>query len=351
MMKCSILYPFDTGLELDFKPEPGFSVYKTMRKCSAGKAVLFNTDFGFADMDVRIYKFGCGLLTLSFAVDDNLQGLVNISCLSSHITIDDLGITEYCKKVSEDITKEAESFSNHKYETKLSDSEFFPVFTAAKLDVSPDSFIKKNLRILYGIISSDSDYEKFSEFILRQDMLINYGYYEDEIILIKRFGAFIASEEADIITDVIKLVIARWWLLRSYDYALETELDDAQKYLSKIPSGIRILGSFVHYNRFSRDSLDFSRENLEIISSVHSSVREIDSDWHLSMLYKNIGKIFNTEELYKWVETKITRIEDSYDNARDFLSTNFFILLDVIFFLSLAWSIFDTLLLWKISVK
>jgi hypothetical protein len=97
--------------------------------------------------------------------------------------------------------------------------------------------------------------------------------------------------------------------------------------------------------------MDFDRDKLEIISSIHTGIPEIENDWHLKMLYTNINKIFDTEELEKWVETKITRIEDSYENARDFLSTNFFILLDIIFFLSLAWSIFDTFLLWKISAK
>ncbi|HAX62469.1 MAG TPA: hypothetical protein DCX95_07980 [Elusimicrobia bacterium] len=220
-----------------------------------------------------------------------------------------------------------------------------------KLTSTADIFITKNLKTLYGIVSAESNYEKLSEFVLSQSPLANYGYYEDEIILVKKFGAFISSEESDAIKDIIKLALVQWWVLKSYDYILQKELDDAQRHLAEIPSGWKILKTFTQYNKFSKDSMDFDRDKLEIISSIHTGIPEIENDWHLKMLHTNINKIFDTEELEKWVETKITRIEDSYQNARDFLSTNFFILLDIIFFLSLAWSIFDTFLLWKISAK
>jgi len=350
-MKCIILYPFDTGLELDFGRESGKPAYKTFLRTKVSKLVFFDVNYGVAEVDVGIYKFGCGLVSITFSTCNDIRPLVQISCLSSHIKTDGTEIITYCKTVSEDAIKRAGEFATHKYERKFEDVELFPIFVMDKLSVSANAFISKNNKILFGIISSESNYEKLSEFVLKQEPLENYGYYEDELILVKRFGAIISSEEADTICDIIRLVIVRWWILRSYDYILEAELDEAQKFLSDIPSGIKILKTFAQYNKFSRDSLDFSRDNLEIISSIHTSVKETENDWHLNILYKNISKIFNTEELYKWVETKITRIEDSYDSARDFLSTNFFILLDAIFFLSLVWSIFDTWLLWKISAK
>lgn len=90
---------------------------------------------------------------------------------------------------------------------------------------------------------------------------------------------------------------------------------------------------------------------MDSLYNVVSNVPKVESDWHLSILHQNVNKVFNIEDLYKTVETKIERIAESYNSARDFLSTNFFILLDIIFFLSLVWSIVDTFFLWKLSVK
>lgn len=347
IMKCKILYPFDTGLELNF----GNQALKSLLKTKMKDVVFFDVNYGEAEVDASVYKYGCGLITVTFSIKADIQPMVQLSCLSSYIKIGGSDILDYCKAVSEDIIKKAAEFVEPRYERKFGDVELFPIFIMDKLNMSASVFIHKNNKALYGVVSSESNYEKLSEFVLKQEPLENYGYYEDELIIVKRFGAVISSEEADTICEIIKLVIVRWWMLRSYDYILEAELDEAQKHLADIPSGVKILKTFTQYNKFSRDSLDFSRDNLEIISSTHTTIKETENDWHLNMLYKNISKIFNTEELYKWVEIKIERIEDSYENARDFLSTNFFILLDVIFFLSLVWSIFDTWLLWKISAK
>src|SRR5258708_3240978 len=98
--------------------------------------------------------------------------------------------------------------------------------------------------------------------------------------------------------------------------------------------------------------MDFSRDKLAIVESLYtvgSKIPRIDADWHLRTLYASIRKIFTIEDLYRIVDVKLGRIEESYNSAREFLSTNFFILLDFIFFASLAWSIIDTLLLWHIA--
>ncbi|HAM38537.1 MAG TPA: hypothetical protein DCP53_03975 [Elusimicrobia bacterium] len=350
-MICTLLYPFDMGLDLDLKKDGTNTFFKVLNHEKASSLIFFDKHYYNVEIETRIYRFGCGLISISFQIDKNLQACTQISSLSSQIKIDGTELTEYCKILANRVIKESQIYSTHNYEKKLEEVEIFPVFIMEKLNTSADAFIAKNLKILYGIVSSESNYEKLSEFVLQQEPLINYGYYEDEIILIKKFGAFISSEESDTIVDVIRLSLVQWWVLKTFDYILEMELDEAQKHIANVPSGYKILSTFTQYNKFSKDSLDFNRDKLEIISSIHTSITEIENDWHLKTLYTNINKIFDTDELYKWVETKITRIEDSYENAKDFLSTNFFILLDIIFFLSLAWSIFDTWLLWKISAK
>ncbi|MEW6556657.1 MAG: hypothetical protein AB1349_04800 [Elusimicrobiota bacterium] len=351
IMICTLLFPFDMGLDLDFYDES--AIFKVLHREKLTTLTFFETQYENANTEVQLYRYGCGLISITFNVysDETLSTCTQISCLSSQIKINGIEIISYCQKLAQNMIAQAQQYAVHRYDRKLEETEIFPVFVMDRLTSSADTFITRNLKTLYGIVSAETNYEKLSEFVIQAEPLANYGYYEDEIILIKRFGAFISSEEADTIVDIIKLTLVQWWVLKSYDYILQKELDDAQKHLADIPSGFKILKTFTQYNKFSKDSLDFDRDKLEIISDIHTGIPEIENDWHLKMLYTNINKIFNTEELEKWVETKITRIEDSYENARDFLSTNFFILLDIIFFLSLAWSVFDTLLLWKISAK
>ncbi|MFH1540574.1 MAG: hypothetical protein ABID79_01825 [Elusimicrobiota bacterium] len=359
-MICTLLFPFDMGMDLDFAIDGLSVVAKTLYCQKLSQLTFFDTVYENAEVEVRIYRFGSGLISISFSVysdtnidevDKNLQMCAQLSCMSSHIKINEIEIINYCQKLLEDIIVNAQQFSTHIYGRRFLNTEIFPVFTMDKLTSTADIFITKNLKTLYGIVSAEENYEKLSDFVLDQSPLANYGYYEDEIILVKRFGAFIASENSNVIMDIIKMSLIQWWTLKSYDYILSIELDEAKKHLASIPSGVKILKTFTQYNKFSKDSLDFDRDKLEIISSIHTDIPEIENDWHLKMLHTNINKIFNTDDIEKWVETKITCIEDSYENARDFLSTNFFILLDIIFFLSLVWSIFDTFLLWKISAK
>ncbi|MFH0948476.1 MAG: hypothetical protein V1833_05715 [Elusimicrobiota bacterium] len=351
-MICTLLFPFDMGLDLEFPEEGVVSVAKTLYRRKLSSLTFFDVVYENAEVESRIYRrFGNGLISISFQVEKDLQTCTQISCMSSEIKVNGTEIITYCQKLSEDVIDKAQQFATHRYDRRLMDTEIFPIFTMDKLSSTADVFITENLKTLYGIVSAESNYEKLSKFVLDQSPLANYGYYEDEIILVKRFGAFVSSEESEAIKDIIKLSLIQQWTLKSYDYILQRELDEAQRHLAGIPSGWKILKTFTQYNKFSKDSLDFDRDKLEIISSIHTDIPEIENDWHLKMLHVNINKIFNTDDIERWVETKITRIEDSYENARDFLSTNFFILLDIIFFLSLAWSVFDTWLLWKISVK
>ncbi len=208
--------------------------------------------------------------------------------------------------------------------------------------------------MLLGLLAGEERYEKLSHFVLDQEKLSNFGYYENEMVLIKRFGAVVFSEDYSTIIEMIKLAYAQYWSLRSYNFILDQELETSQKLLEKLPPYYKFWEIPQSYQRFSNEALDFDRDKISIVDSLYnvvSNVPKVESDWHLRILHQNVNTSFKIEELHRMVETKIERIEESYNSAREFLSTNFFLLLDVIFFLSLAWSIVDTFLLWKLYVK
>jgi predicted regulator of amino acid metabolism with ACT domain len=108
------------------------------------------------------------------------------------------------------------------------------------------------------------------------------------------------------------------------------------------------------YQTFSREAMDFVKDKLAIVDSLHNvqaNIPRIDSDWHLRTVYKNVEREFDIDDLSKAVDTKLERIEQSYNSARDFISTNFFIAVEIVLILSLAWMMLDTSLLFVIAQK
>ena len=151
---------------------------------------------------------------------------------------------------------------------------------------------------------------------------------------------------------MVKLAYSQYWSLKSYNFILDKELDNAQHVLEHLPPYYKFWQIPSQYQRFSKEALDFGRDKLAIVESLYSvgpNIPRIDADWHLRTLYASIRKVFTIEDLYRTVDMKLVRIEESYNSAREFLSTNFFILLDIIFFVSLAWSVVDTFLLLRIA--
>ena len=189
---------------------------------------------------------------------------------------------------------------------------------------------------------------------MEQEKLVNFGYYENEIIMIKRFGALVSSKESGTILEMIKLAYAQYWSLRSYDSVLDHEIDTSKVLLDHLPPFYNILMMPQAYNRFSKEAVDFDKDKIAIVDSLYSTmsnIPQVESDWHLKTLHQSVNKVFDIEELHKTVEIKIGRIAESYNSARETLSNNFFIILDIIFFLSLVWSVIDTILLWGLYKK
>jgi hypothetical protein len=71
--------------------------------------------------------------------------------------------------------------------------------------------------------------------------LKNFGYYENELILIKRFGAAVSSAESQTILDLIRLAYALYWSLRAYNFLLEKEIDKAQAPLGGFAPLLQVL--------------------------------------------------------------------------------------------------------------
>jgi hypothetical protein len=64
-----------------------------------------------------------------------------------------------------------------------------------------------------GLVCGEPNYDELSDFVLEQEKLKNFGYYENELIFIKRFGAAVSSAESQTILDLIRLAYALYWSL------------------------------------------------------------------------------------------------------------------------------------------
>ncbi len=350
-----LLFPFDLGLELDFTGEDAREFFKEIAVRSTGAVSVEGKFIAAAEFSTQVYRFGVGIIQISFAVTGELDYLTHLSANVEKIKVGDVPVISYCKSMVEGLIQKALVYATYTYERRLRDDELFPIveFSAPPAEDAA-GFIRRQHRALFGMVSGEIKYDRLSDFVLEKEKLINYGYYENEIILIKRFGAAIFSPESHIIREMIKLAFAQYWSLRSYNFILDYELQTAQKLLAKLPPYYKFWSIPGAYQRFSTEATSFDRDKISIVDSLYNviaSVAQVESDWHLRTLHASVNSVFEIEELHKTVETKIEHITDSYNSAREFLSTNFFILLDIIFFLSLVWSILDTFLLWKLTVK
>jgi hypothetical protein len=343
------------GLELDFAGSDAKDFFKEISARSMGVLSVEGKVFSNAEFSTQVYRFGVGIIQISFETDGDLSYLAKLSAVIEKIRVGKTGIQAYCQSLVEGLIQRASKYATYRYERRLLAGEIFPIFVFAEApSEDADDFIRRHQKTLFGLLAGELAYDSLSTFVLEQDKLQNYGYYENELILIKRFGALVYSTEVTIILDMIKLAYAQYWSMRSYNFILDHELQTSQVMLGKIPPYYKFWLILQAYQLFSNEAIDFDRDKISIVDSLYNElghIPQVDSDWHLRTLHQNVNKVFNIEELHRTVETKIERIEESYHSAREFLSNNFFILLDIIFFLSLIWSVIDTLLLWKVANK
>lgn len=350
-----LLFPFDLGLELDFTGQSAGAIVREVSAHALPSLSFRSRFFPGARAESHLYRFGVGLIQVDFAMDLDLTEMADLSCNAERIQAGKTSLSDWCRDTVRELIAHAQEFASHRYDLRLEDAEIFPVFIFDQKDVdNADAFIRKNYKALYGITAGEPDFDRLSDFVFQKEPLGNFGYYENEVILIKRFGAVVSSAEFETILDLIALACAQYWSLKSYHFVLDSETDQAQKLLEHLPPFYKFWQIPSRYHRFSREAIDFGKDKLSIVDSLYNvstNLPRIDSDWHLRTVYKDISKVFNIDELYRTVEIKLNRIEESYNQAREFLSTNFFILLDIIFFAWLIWGVLDTILLLYIAKK
>lgn len=341
--KCLLVYPFDTGLDLDFEKllsYEGGKVIEANRYYLEKKTPvkIFTTSFedirlkgkpltAQGALEISVYSFGTGLATVSFSLIKEIKDLVKIAEGANRIEIEGRNVLEYCSQFSRDLVINLEDYAIRKYETRLEEEQIYPLFVMEEIpqdhkDV--EAFIKKNEKLLLGLIGGEPDWRRFSSYVTEKNRIQNFGYYKDELIIIQDSGALIHSPTmADTILSLVNLAYAQYWTLKVYNYLVESRLERSYELLSKA----RLLRNWSLYGlqikRIRERIFEAYESKLELISVLRgvSDVPRISEDWHLSRIYESLSQTFGINELFNIVKEKIDEIEKAYQSVQEMLST------------------------------
>ena len=202
-IRTHLLFPFDLGLELDFSGHDAEEIFKQVSSRKTASVIFDGDTFAEASVVTQIYKFGVGSIEISFDMDADLSKAAELSCFAENVWVGKMPIVKYCQSHVNSVIGHASRYADYHYEKRLEEVDLFPVFVIGEtlrpdaergklLHVS-ETFIRRHRKALYGIVAGEPRYDDLSDFVLEREKLQNYGYYENEMILIERLGAVIYS--------------------------------------------------------------------------------------------------------------------------------------------------------------
>lgn len=354
-VRVQILYPFDMGLEIDLSGQEAGALIARLADIGAHQVTFEGRSLGTGQVSGRVYRFGVGVVDLTIELELDFEGCARISCGTNQLEVDRMPIGDFAESLVHGIVDSCHRFATYSYERRLEDRELYPIFLIREpLAGEATALIERHRKALFGIVAGEEHYDRLSPRIVEREQLKNLGYFGNDLILVHRFGAVLSGFEAETNAELLSLVLAQYWSMRSYDYVLDHEINNAQQQLEELPKYYQFWRMPGRYHDFSTEAIDFAKDKLSITQSLHTVVggeHQIESDWSLRELYEEARKAFGLEALSTRVEAKLAKIDSAYNVAREQLSANFYILLDIIFLSFLVWSIVDTVLLARIAFR
>lgn len=340
------LYPFDVDMEMDPKLAHRRYAREVLRSVDAGDVIFEGQTVGQAQLLCHIYPFGIGMMEVTVTVQGDLALASRLAIGAEQVLVGRYPIPNFCRNQLQKAMDKARSFAKKvdvKKEKEVLESEIFTLVISSQKNekVDADSFVRRNEKTLFGIVTGEASYAQLSEYAFDKEALRNIAYYEDEIILIRRYGAFIHSKEQDTLKDLIALALAQYFNVKTANHLLERSLESAQQVLEKQPPYYHFWKIPEAYQRLATEQLEFAKAKIALVDSLHTAhlqVPAIDSDWHLKSVHKEIISVFDLEEQAKIAMTRLETADSIYNHLGEQLSTAFFIILDFVF---VTWLIVD----------
>lgn len=153
--------------------------------------------------------------------------------------------------------------------------------------------------------------------------------------------------------DVLKLAIAQYWNLVSYDVLLNKECDFAEKMTRRINPTINFIKIIQNYLLLFKEGKEFHRDKLNIVNSLYSLMKEnrYNSSPELIEFYKECRQALGLDDLEKSVDKKIDPISNTYSFLSENMGNMFFIFFELMLLAWLFLDIINTLLLYRIGTK
>lgn len=338
------LYPFDLGMELDLPVESRRYAKELIRPEPAGQVVFEGGTVGQASWLGYVYPFGMGMIEVSFSFEGDLADADRLAIYEERLHVGKYSLPVFLRNNKNKVIEKARAFARFVYPQPLDvDEEIFALFRTAdhQKDLSGESFIRKNSKSLFRVVTGEATADALSDYALEKEALKNIGYYENEVIILKRFGAFIHSRESSTLKDLIALGLAQYFNIKASNAFLGLALGRAQKIVEQQPPFTRFWKIPAAYQRLSSEQSTFYKAKISVVESLHTAsaiLPQIDSDWHLKSVHKEILAAFNLEEQGKVAMLRLETIDSIYNQLSEHLSTVFFIFLDFVF---MTWLLVD----------
>src|SRR5438105_3956166 len=124
-----LLFPFDLGLEVDFSAQEPQSLVHEVAVHPLPTLTFGWRHFTEAKEESHLYRFGVGLIQISFMMDFDLAGSAEISCRGEKIVVGKTPILDWCQARASSLIEKAQPFATHRYDLRLKGSELFPIFS------------------------------------------------------------------------------------------------------------------------------------------------------------------------------------------------------------------------------
>jgi hypothetical protein len=332
--------PFDIDLELDLtrlraervrgaeaQPLTGRNAPLLMQRAGNIAVALDGDEIAAnAREEVWIYGFEVGLIIVRFRMQRDLARLADLGCDAERIEVHGRPIYAYADQRAAEVRASLAPYARQTYEVLYQERDVYPIVV---LPPGPDTadaaeFIARNEAAIVGIVGGEDDWARLSPFALKKGEIHNLGYYMDELIVAKEWGALVSSELEDrTIIGLVLLAYAQRWALQSYNHLTNHRQDQALRLLADAKRIRRLAGFFgaKDITRIAAKAFEASEDRIALITAIRdfTSIPELTGDWHLHSLYQELAKNFFLNELYRVVTSKNDELEKAYAAVHDHL--------------------------------
>jgi hypothetical protein len=332
--------PFDIDLELDIErlrrerpvPEKGPALTGRNAPLITHRAADIAVSLDGVEIargareEVWIYGFEVGLIIVRFRVERDLPRLADLGCDAERIELGGRNVYAYADARAAEVRASLRPFARETYEVLYQERDVYPIVI---LPPGPDTadasrLIRENEAAIVGIVGGEDDWARLSPWALQKSEIRNLGYYVDELIVVKEWGALVSSAfEQQLIVGLVLLAYAQRWALSSYNHLTNHRQNQALRLLAESRQLRPFLG-FVGarpIREIASKLFEASEDRIALVAAIRdfTSIPELTSDWHLHNLYQELARTFYLNELYRVVASKNEELERAYAAVHDHL--------------------------------